>query len=192
MVKRICSEPDCEAPHHARGLCYQHYLPLKKLGPLPRITEHERFWEKVDKHGPVPEHRPELGSCWLWTRATSKEGGYGQFSIGRRSVRAHCYAYELLVGPVPEGLTIDHLCRVPACIKAVADEHGPAHLEAVTQAENNHRGNGWSGRNGRKTHCIRGHELTEANIYREPGRPQRRSCRACNAGKKARRRARTA
>ena len=81
-----------------------------------------------------------FGECWLWMGA--KQGkGYGCFCWGGRSksVLAHRFAYEVLVGPVPEGLTIDHACLNKLCVKAIADEHGPAHLEVVTRSENSRR-----------------------------------------------------
>ena len=89
-----------------------------------RLTLEERFWAKVDL----------TLSCWLWTGALTA-AGYGQIGTGGRrdpKVYAHRYVYELLVGPIPEGLHIDHLCRVRKCVN-------PAHLEPVTQGENNRR-----------------------------------------------------
>lgn len=92
-------------------------------GPAP-----ERFWPKVDKDGPVPEHRPDLGPCWVWVAGGWKRG-YGCFYHDNRMTRAHCFAYELLVGPVPDGLELDHLCRNKGCVN-------PTHLEPVTHDEN--------------------------------------------------------
>lgn len=91
-----------------------------------RRSAEERFWEKVDTSaGPL--------GCWPWTASGSRDG-YGQFSADGRGVRAHRFAYELLVGPIPEGLQLDHLCRNPGCVN-------PAHLEPVTGWENTMRGN---------------------------------------------------
>jgi hypothetical protein len=91
----------------------------------PELTEAERFWAKVDRAGPE--------GCWLWL-GQRNAWGYGHF---RRTpmpgtyvtVKAHRFAYTLLVGPIPPGLTLDHLCGRPACVR-------PAHLEPVTNAEN--------------------------------------------------------
>lgn len=123
-----------------------------------------RFWRYVDKSGP--------GGCWLWT-GTILARGYGQFWVGPGHrglrVRAHRFAYEMLVGPIPDGLVIDHLCRVPLCVN-------PAHMEPVTGRVNIRRGIGPSAVNARKTHCHRGHPFTPANTLLYRGS---RCCRAC-------------
>ena len=71
--------------------------------------------------------------CWIWTGQTTI-AGYGQFTRNRKTIYAHRAMYESEVGPIPEGLVIDHLCRTPSCVN-------PAHLEPVTNAENVRRGN---------------------------------------------------
>lgn len=125
--------------------------------------EVERFWSKVE--------RGRKRECWPWIGGSTRDG-YGQFHPFRLrgKVQAHRYAYELLVGPVPSDLTLDHLCRNRACCN-------PAHLEPVTHRVNILRGTGASARNLRKTHCAQGHEYTEENTYiRYDGR---RECRVC-------------
>lgn len=146
--------------------------------PMPR------FWAKVNKDGPVPIDRPELGPCWVWTAAGSRSGsGYGKFSVRGVRVQAHRFAVERLQGPIPEGMEPDHLCRNPSCVKAIADECGPAHLELVTHRENMLRGDtNASAVNARKTHCIHGHAFTLANTYITPA--GRRQCRACKAARR--------
>lgn len=103
------------------GACYARFL-RRQPGSLRVVqTPVERFWAKVSK-GP---------DCWLWLAARTPKG-YGQFSPHRQHVYAHRYAYELLVGPIPSDLTIDHLCEVKGCVN-------PAHMEVVTRGENTRR-----------------------------------------------------
>lgn len=109
-----------------------HYQRLKKTGsfdqPLMTAPDEIRFWSKVDK----------TGACWLWRGGIGGEG-YGYVWWNGRQQRAHRIAYELLVSRIPASLTIDHLrdlCNNRACVKAIDDETGPAHLEVVTLAEN--------------------------------------------------------
>jgi len=105
--------------------------------------------------------------CWLWNAATDKQG-YGTYHHERRMVVAHRVVYEALVGPIPEGMEIDHLCRVVSCVN-------PDHLEPVTHAENMGRGAN-TGR--RKTHCVNGHEFTGDNLsfYKRDGAQRCRTC----------------
>lgn len=120
-------------------------------------------------------------TCWLWTGALD-QGFYGIHWVGAGvSRRAHRLAYEWLVGPVPEGLTLDHLCRVRNCVN-------PAHLDPCTAGENAARSPlapYWV--KARATHCKNGHEFTTENTRLHHGR---RACRACvNAYARERRRA---
>ena len=111
-----------------------------------------------------------VGDCWEWTGSTSQ--GYGRFRADGRSVFVHRWAYERFRGPIPAGLTIDHLCRNRRCAN-------PDHLEPVTNRENVLRGEGITAQHARKTHCPQGHEYTPENIYSWPGRPNGRLCREC-------------
>lgn len=77
----------------------------------------QRFWAKVNKNGPVPKHRPELGPCWVWTGGTN-EHGYG--IIGRAGtgvIKAHRAAWILEFGAIPEGVDILHCCDNPPCVR---------------------------------------------------------------------------
>lgn len=128
----------------------------------PKRAVELRFWEKVDKRGP--------DDCWPWT-ASYRPHGYGQFAETPTRIRpAHVVAYELTVGPVPDGLEIDHTCRNRGCCN-------PAHLEAVTHAENIRRGESPAAINARKTHCKHGHPFTPENVYWLHGKWRR--CRTC-------------
>lgn len=86
--------------------------------------------------------------CWEWTGARSR--GYGLLAVNYRRWKAHRLSWELFRGPIPDDLTIDHLCRNKACFN-------PDHLEPVTQAENLRRGDTIPARNALKTHCPQGH-----------------------------------
>jgi hypothetical protein len=152
------------APKYCSKKCYGH---TKR--PLL-----ERFWEKV-------EITP---SCWLWTGG-KMSNGYGMIvnDTGHK-VPAHRAAYEFLVGPIPKGLDLDHLCRVRHCVN-------PEHLEPVTRGENLKRGLTGNNMQGR-THCKRGHELSGNNVYFAPNRltvtgERRRECRACQRIRNSRR-----
>jgi hypothetical protein len=124
----------------------------------------ERFWEKV-------RHSDDLFGCWEWT-ASRDDLGYGYFSpSGGNRVPAHAYAYRLVVGEVPDGLELDHLCRNPSCVN-------PAHLEPVTHRENLMRGESPMAKNARKTHCIHGHPFSGDNLYIIPSTGDR-MCKTC-------------
>lgn len=117
---------------------------------------------------------PETG-CWEWIGQINAYG-YGKISIGSKTdgtafkAMAHRVAYELLVGPIPDGLDLDHLCRNRRCIN-------PAHLEPVTRQVNLLRGETLPARNAAKTHCVRGHELAGDNVIHQ--KTGKRWCREC-------------
>lgn len=133
-------------------------------GPARRSLA-DRFWEKVSVGSP--------DECWEWTAGTYSNG-YGLFFVEhspkRRNAMAHRVAYELSVGPIPDGLVIDHLCRNRACVN-------PDHLEPVTHRVNLLRGEGLTAIHAAQTHCAHGHEYTPSNTYVRPGGT--RECRTC-------------
>lgn len=136
--------------------------PQRAMRPLA-----ERFWEKVDRSG----------DCWLWL-AGHNGSGYGLIGLGRRGQGkglAHRLAYEMLVGPIPPGSEIDHLCRNPACVN-------PAHLQPVTHRENILRSpTAPPAIHARQTRCIHGHPLSGENlrIWIRPDGAKRRLCLTC-------------
>lgn len=111
------------------------------------------------------------GPCWVWTGAKNPRG-YGNIGYQGKTYKAHRFVYERLVGPIPEGMTLDHLCFNSLCVN-------PEHLEPCTNAENNRRGTSLSAMRARQTHCVRGHEFTPDNTYIRPGRGGRR-CKTCD------------
>jgi hypothetical protein len=158
---RTCSIEGCEARHYARSWCRRHYRVARVHGdPLwtpPTVAD--RFWPKVRK----------TDGCWLWT-AQRGPLGYGRFAVDSYPQQAHRVAYELLVGPIPDGLELDHLCRNPPCVN-------PAHLEPVTHRENMLRSPIVANRH-TATECKRGHPFTEKNTGYKEGL---RYCRRCHA-----------
>ena len=137
------------------------------------------FWSKVDKRSD--------DECWEWLgpRANPKSGapsGYGRIYIRRKINQAHRVSYELVNGPIPEGLVLDHLCRNPCCVN-------PAHLEPVSQQENVLRGEGRTARNAAKTHCVNGHPLVGDNLIARTRKFRNytgveRNCRQCQTERK--------
>jgi hypothetical protein len=105
---------------------------------------------------------------WMWTGAALE--GYGIFNWKESKMKAHRAVYELLEGPVPDGLELDHLCEITMCVR-------PSHLEPVTHRINILRGQSPAAKNARKTHCINGHEYTSETAYERPGGGRR--CRIC-------------
>ncbi len=191
MPKGTCTADDCREPRYCRDLCIKHYGRLRKTGSLelaPRKTLEQRFWEKVDKNGPIPTERPDLGNCWDWTRALN-EDGYGSIGTGGRNstAGAHRVGYELMVGPIPPGLVIDHLCCRPRCIRY-------SHLQPVPQSVNIARGKApaalqeFASSLRAKTHCKHGHEFTPENTRIKPN--GNRICKACARNRAAEIRAR--
>jgi hypothetical protein len=130
-----------------------------------------RFWKKVAR---------QADGCWIWT-AFKNPCGYGMFMVGKGIVRlAHRLSYMDARGDIPADAEIDHLCRVRSCVN-------PAHLEAVSHAENVRRGKlgaFWRDR----THCKNGHAFTPENTspLRERGKVVGRCCLACKRDRRRR------
>jgi hypothetical protein len=166
---RLCAYPECNRPFSARSYCALHYRRQHVHGTPdtpPRFSIKELFWKKVKKDGPLWQGTP----CWEWTASKNAEG-YGRVNWHGEVRKSHRVAYELLVGPIPKGLTLDHLCRNRPCVS-------PRHLEPVTGRTNILRGIGASAQNARKTHCIRQHPFDLPNTYWTP-KGGDRQCRTC-------------
>jgi phage terminase large subunit-like protein len=164
---RVCSDETCGRDVYAQGLCGKHYQRARSAGlltlnPMKSLPTNEaRFWAYA---------QPNRYGCWAWTGSINPLG-YGSLRlIEKRNKAAHLFAYELLIGPVPDGLVLDHLCQNRACCN-------PHHLEPVTRWENTRRGRNHIAANARKTHCMRGHALSGENV--RVGARGRRSCRQC-------------
>lgn len=125
------------------------------------LSIEDRFWRKVDK----------TSTCWLWTASKVPGTGYAAFQVSRNHrVNAHRWAYEALVGPIPRGMQLDHLCRVRHCVN-------PAHLEAVPPFVNVRRGTSPGAQALRRTKCEMGHSYSQWGVFRA----RRRVCRLCCA-----------
>lgn len=119
MSKRTCSVDGCERLHDARGFCSSHRARWWRYGdPLAsgRKTLDERFWAKVDRQG--------LNECWEWQNCSRSADNYGRLRVGGaagKDLLAHRVAWELSIGPIPEGRQVLHHCDNPPCVN-------PAHL----------------------------------------------------------------
>lgn len=128
-TQTACSIEECAGKVYGHGLCQKHYSKWRRLGdPAAGRNNGDietNFWNKVDKSG----------DCWLWTGSLTGRDRRGHLRVNGKTVLAHRFAYELVVGPIPEGMQIDHMCHVPRCCR-------PEHLRVVTNAQNqqNHSG----------------------------------------------------
>lgn len=171
-MTRVCGVDGCNKKHYGRGMCLMHYS-RNRVGKIvvvsqdTRATALDRFLANIAIH---------QDGCWLWTAKCNPITGYAYFGTNNEKILGHRWSYEHYVGPVPDGLELDHLCRVRNCVR-------PDHLEAVTHQENMRRGvfSPWQKR---KTHCKWGHPYDEVNTYHyttvRNGRTHTcRGCRIC-------------
>ena len=141
-------------------------------------TENRRSVIRLGSTRGTPTHRlfarcrKDANGCWIWLGHLTQ--GYGRMYLNGRQIGAHKAAYEMFIGPVADGLQLDHLCRNRACVN-------PEHLEPVPPSVNILRGDGPPARNARKTHCLRGHVLSPDNL--NPHHPNR-ECLICSRERK--------
>ena len=198
MTKPTCKISGCTNPSRARGMCTSHYAKWRRaqkteqcavpecqkiaanLGLCPMHYQRRRVHGDVETVKLVhndPDRRfrefydVDKNGCWIWN-GWIENNGYARFSVGQERWGAHRWAYERYVGPIPQGLALDHLCRVRACVN-------PDHLEPVTWAENLRRSDKThAAKNRSKTHCKRGHSLSGKNLSIQNDGSRR--CLACH------------
>ena len=127
------------------------------------MNKYTTFWKRIEKNF------TKTDGCWLW-KGTQQGAGYGVISF-----LAHRLVYELLVGPIPDSLVIDHLCNERSCVN-------PNHMRTVTQEVNSMSGGSPPARNARKKRCKHGHRFTAKNtmiLSKGPNRRRARTCRIC-------------
>lgn len=119
MPDTTCVHVGCTKDAFSRGRCGAHYKQDRKNGALPKITEADRFWTKVDKGA----------GCWAWAGSYRRDG-YGQFQFRGSNSAAHRASWTIHNGPIPDGMFIDHICHNKSCVR-------PDHLRLATVRQNN-------------------------------------------------------
>lgn len=129
-------------------------MPKKMIPPALLEQVKEKLLRKI-------ERRPD--GCWIYLGATNDIGypTWRPYTTSKTQYVHRC-SYEIFHGPIPDGAEVDHICHVRNCVN-------PDHLQALSHRENLMRSpNQPAAKNARKTHCIRGHELTPENTYEQP------------------------
>ena len=161
----------CGEKNTKHGMCNRHFQRFRKTGVT---TRRELILLRLPTGA--------AGECWLWNGRLNKDG-YGITHVrGTSSPLVHRLAYEVLVEPIPEGMTVDHMChRIDRCLGGRTCLHrrccNPAHLKVATIPVNTLRGHSRAGSNSRKEVCDSGHEFTPENTYWYKGHRQCRACR---------------
>ncbi len=181
MADRTCTVDGCTGGVFARGWCCKHWKRWRKSGDVHDVGDGRtlpaaiRFAAKVSQ--------PDCNGCWNWLGRDNGQG-YGAFKAGGVQYKAHRFSYEMAVGPIPDGLELDHLCRNRMCVN-------PAHLEPVTSRVNVLRGIAPPAANATKTHCPKGHPYDDANTWHAKSRRER-VCKTCKRARNEIRRMRMA
>lgn len=168
VAKRTCSVPGCDSRHYGRGWCQKHWARWRDHG-----DPNGSVWGDVEAR--IRAKTVESDDCWLYTGQPSAR--YPETRIDGRRIGIHRWSYTHHHGPIPDGHHVDHQCRNTHC-------WNPAHLRTLTALDNsadNIRANRFCA----QTHCVNGHLLDEANVYRPPSQPSRRMCRTCRAERKS-------
>lgn len=121
MTTRICSAPDCNLKHSAKGYCKKHHARF-----MSRNSVEDR--QNLPASQSVEARTLKTETCWLWT-GSLQTTGYGALQVDGVRKYAHRVVYELANGPIPEGMRIDHICHVKKCVR-------PDHLRVVTIKQN--------------------------------------------------------
>lgn len=170
-----CSIGKCTSNYFAKGYCQKHYSRHYRNGDPNKVfriigNDIERMNQYINREGPLSDKLKS--KCWIWV-GTRYRNNYGKFYLNGSHKLAHRAVYQLFTGPIPTGMTLDHLCKVKPCVN-------PVHLEITTIGENVRRAglHGVAAVNAAKTHCSKGHKYTQQNkIIKKSGGRECRECR---------------
>ena len=191
--ERCAYDPTCPDPMYRNGVCKHHYGRQQYLKSVGKTEEEANSWRQgqtlAEKLWAEVTKSPEgSNGCWRWTGRLAGQQKYGQVWHEGHYYYVHCVAYELLVGPIPDGCTLDHICHNAAAEAGLCDggpecDHhrctNPDHLEPKPLGDNVLSSPlTWAAINKAKTHCKRGHPFDEENTGYKKG-TRHRFCRAC-------------
>lgn len=176
MTKRVCSVDGCDRPHRGRGFCRNHLRIFNLYGDPEKVALRKHWPETLTER-----LLPQTSGC-IWHDSAPTDQGYAIVSRDGGQQFAHRAAWELVNGPIPDGMTIDHECHNDSGC-TLTDHRCPhrrcvnvEHLAVKAQGENVSAS---PNSNAAKTHCPQGHQYTEENTYVVPSSGARR-CRTCN------------